>query len=240
MSDAAVVTGAAGALGRAIARRLARDGLAVLLVDRDESVGAVAAELAAGGAAAAPCPADLGAPEPSAPVLAALDEHGWQPRVLVNNAGINRDARAARMSEREFAAVIRVDLLAPARLAQALRPRIPDGGAVVNIASRAALGSFGQANYAAAKAGLIGLTRSLALRWAPHVRVNALAPGLIDTPMTSGMPEEVLTKLVARVPGQRMGTPEEMAGVVAFLASPAASYVTGQAVFACGGRSIAP
>ena len=240
MSDAAVITGAAGALGTAIARRLARADLAVLLVDRDESVGALAAELAAEGAAAAPCTVDLGGGEPSAPVLAALGEHGWRPRLLVNNAGINRDARAAKMSEHDFAAVIRVDLLAPARLAEALRPQIPDGGAVVNIASRAALGSFGQANYGAAKAGLIGLTRSLALRWAPHVRVNALAPGLIDTPMTAGMPEDVLAKLVARVPERRMGTPEEMAEVVAFLASPAASYVNGQTVFACGGRSIAP
>jgi 3-oxoacyl-[acyl-carrier protein] reductase len=239
MSDAAVVTGAAGALGRAIARRLAREGLVLLLVDRDEAVAAVAQELAADGTTAAACTADLGAPEPAPPIIAVLDERGWRPRVLVNNAGINRDARAAKMSEDDFAAVIRVDLLGPARLADALRPRIPDGGAVVNIASRAALGNFGQTNYVAAKAGLVGLTRALALRWAPHVRVNALAPGLIRTPMTEGMPEDVLSRLVARVPAQRMGSPEEMADVVAFLASPAASYITGQMVLACGGRSIA-
>jgi NAD(P)-dependent dehydrogenase (short-subunit alcohol dehydrogenase family) len=116
---------------------------------------------------------------------------------------------------------------------------MPDGGAIVNLASRAALGSFGQANYAAAKSGLIALTRALALRWAPRIRVNALAPGLVDTPMTAGMPPEVLDQLVARVPAGRMGTPAEMADVVAFLASPAASYITGQVLLACGGRSVA-
>jgi NAD(P)-dependent dehydrogenase (short-subunit alcohol dehydrogenase family) len=114
------------------------------------------------------------------------------------------------------------------------------GSAIVNVASRAALGSFGQANYSAAKAGLIGLTRALAVRWAPDIRVNVIAPGLVDTPMTAGMPEKVLSKLVARVPLGRMAEPAEIAETIAFLASPAASYVTGQVLLACGGRSIAP
>jgi len=240
MTDAAVLTGAAGALGRAITDRLAAQESAVVLVDRDRAVEEVAADLRARGHRAVGAIADLGGPDPAAAVLEALDREGWIPRVLVNNAGINRDARAMTMSEDDFAAVIRVDLVAPAWLAEVLQPRMSDSGVIVNVASRAALGSFGQANYVAAKSGLIALTRALALRWAPRIRVNAVAPGLIDTPMTAGMPEEVLNKLVARVPAGRMGTPHEVAEIVAFLVSPAASYITGQVLLACGGRSIAP
>ncbi|MDP9344540.1 MAG: SDR family oxidoreductase [Actinomycetota bacterium] len=236
MTEAAVVTGGAGALGRSIARRLRDEVGAVLLVDVDEErLARVAGELGVAHVAA-----DLAAADAASAAGAALDDLGWVPRVLVNNAGINRDARAMKMSDQDFAAVVRVDLVAPARLATALQPRMPAGGAIVNVASRAALGSFGQANYAAAKAGLIGLTRALALRWAPQIRVNVVAPGLVDTPMTAGMPDKVLSRLVARVPAGRMGEPEEIAATVAFLASPAASYVTGQVVLACGGRSIAP
>ena len=235
MTNAAVVTGGAGALGRSIARRLCNEVDAVLLVDLDEQrLARVAGELGVAHVAV-----DLAAADAAEAAGAALDDRGWVPRILINNAGVNRDARAMKMSDQDFAAVVRVDLVAPARLATALHPRMPAGGAVVNIASRAALGSFGQANYAAAKAGLIGLTRALALRWAPEIRVNVVAPGLVDTPMTAGMPDKVLSRLVARVPAGRMGEPEEIAETVAFLASPAASYVTGQVVLACGGRSIA-
>jgi 3-oxoacyl-[acyl-carrier protein] reductase len=125
------------------------------------------------------------------------------------------------------------------RLCAALGEDIRDGGSVINFSSRAALGNFGQANYVAAKAGLIGLTRALALQWAPRVRVNAVAPGLIDTPMTAGMPDHVLDKLVARIPAGRKGTPDDVAGVVGFLASADAAYLTGQFLPVCGGRSVA-
>ena len=168
---------------------------------------------------------------------AVADAAGDDVHCLVNNAGINRDGRAAKLTPDDFSSVIRVDLVAPALLAERLRPAL-SGGSVVNIASRAALGNFGQANYVAAKSGLIGLTRSLALQWAPDVRVNAVAPGLIETPMTGSMPPDVLAKLVARVPSGRIGTPEDVADTVAHLVSPAASYVTGQVLFVCGGRSI--
>jgi 3-oxoacyl-[acyl-carrier protein] reductase len=226
MTAAAVVTGAAGALGAAIAERLRSNGLAVLGVD-----------LAPSGEDAVVV--DLTDPDGADAVVRALKDRGWTPTVLVNNAGINRDARAHDLTDEAFAAVVRVDLVAPAKLAHALYPLMPDAAAIVNIASRAALGSFGQANYVAAKSGLIGLTRALALRWAPRVRVNAVAPGLVDTPMTAGMPEKVLAKLVAKVPAGRMADPAEIAGTVAYLASPAASYVTGQVLFVCGGRSVA-
>lgn len=229
----AVLTGGAGGLGRAIARRLAADST-VLLVDRAERVESVAAAVGCRS-----CVADLGAADACERVADAVAAIGEPLELLVNNAGINRDGRATKLSEDEFREVVRIDLVSPLRLTERLAPLIGAGGAIVNIASRAALGNFGQANYVAAKSGLIGATRSLALRLAPQVRVNAVAPGLIDTPMTAAMPPEVLAKLIRRVPAGRAGEPEEVAEIVAFLGSKRASYVSGQTLFVCGGRSIA-
>lgn len=230
MSEVAIVTGAAGGLGSAIARRLWSDGHELVLVDLADAVDALAKEL---GCVA--CRADITTDQGLDAVASAA---GPRVSVLVNNAGINRDARAASLNAEDFRAVVRVDLIAPARLALRLRNAL-SGGAVVNVSSRAALGNFGQANYVAAKSGLIGLTRALALRWAPDVRVNAVAPGLIDTPMTAAMRPDVLEKLIQRVPAARIGSPEDVAEAVACLVSPATNYVTGQVLYVCGGRSLA-
>ena len=143
------------------------------------------------------------------------------------------------MTEAEFAAVMDLNLTA-IRLTLALEPRYRDGAAVVNLSSRASLGNFGQANYSASKAGLVGFGRALAQRSGAGVRVNAVAPSLVDTPMTQAMPPDVLAKLVARSPAGRIGTPDDVAGIVAFLASPDAAYITGQVIYACGGRTVAP
>jgi NAD(P)-dependent dehydrogenase (short-subunit alcohol dehydrogenase family) len=231
----AVVTGGAGGLGRAIGRRLSADGLRTLLVDIDPNIEAYARD----GSTRA-CVADVTSVDGRAAVVAAARQARAPLAAIVNNAGINRDARVERMASDQFQRVIDVDLLAPMHLTAALRDLLVDGSSIVNISSRSALGNFGQANYSTAKAGLLGFTRALALELAPHIRVNAVAPGLIATPMTAGMPDPVLEKLVARIPAGRIGTPKDVAELVAFLTSPAAGYMTGQVVVTCGGRSLAP
>jgi len=242
MTDAAVVTGAAGALGRAIAERLADDVDALLLIDLpSESLQATEQSLSQSTSArVTSIGCDITATNTPSSIVKELASLALSPRILVNNAGINRDSRATKMTDEHFRAVVNVDLVAPARLAMELHPLMPNGSSVINIASRAALGSFGQANYAAAKSGLVALTRALALLWAPTVRVNAVAPGLIDTPMTASMPKDVLAAMIERVPAGRMGEAAEVADLVAFCSSPAASYLTGQLLLICGGRSIAP
>jgi 3-oxoacyl-[acyl-carrier protein] reductase len=221
----AIVTDAARGIGRAVADRLSAEGK-VLYVDRDPSV----TEL--GGIVA-----DVTDPADRARILDAVD---GEITVLVNNAGITRDARVVKMTEENFLAVINVNLGAAYGLTMAAVPRFADGASVVSLASRAYLGNFGQFNYSASKGGLVGMTRALALQLAPRVRVNAIAPSLTASEMTSAMPEKVLDKMIASIPLGRMAQPQEIAETIATLASPAMAYVTGQVVVACGGRSLAP
>jgi 3-oxoacyl-[acyl-carrier protein] reductase len=228
-----VVTGAAGGIGQAIAGELLHRGHVVLGVDLAASV---ADDLAGLGERARGVRADLTSDEGRAAVLHALGDD--EVAGLVNCAGITRDGLLRDLTDDAIALVLEVNAVAAARLAEALAPRIADGGGIVNIASRAALGNVGQVNYATSKGMLIGLSRALARQLAPRVRVNAVAPGLIATDMTAAMPEHVLGKLVARVPLARMGEPAEVAVAVADLLGPSSAYVTGQTVYVCGGRSI--
>jgi len=220
----AIVTGAARGIGRAVADRLRADH-EVLLVDRDPAV----ADL--GGIVA-----DVTDPADRAAILEAVE---GEITVLVNNAGITRDARIVKMTEEQLLAVLRVNLGAAYELTRAAIPRFAEGASVVSLASRAYLGNFGQFNYSASKGGLVGMTRALALELAPRVRVNAIAPSLTASEMTAAMPEDVLQKMIASIPLGRMAEPAEIAETIAALASPAMAYVTGQVVVACGGRSLA-
>lgn len=213
----AVVTGAARGIGEAVADRLERDGFDVLRVDLADGF-----------------VADVISPEDRARIVA----EAGPVDVLVNNAGITRDARIVKMTEKQFLAVIRVNLGAAYELTRALT--LNDAASVVSLASRAYLGNFGQFNYSASKGGLVGMTRALALELAPRVRVNAIAPSLTASEMTRAMPEHVLEKMIASIPLGRQAEPEEIAETIAALASPATAYVTGQVLVACGGRSLAP
>ncbi|RKQ86415.1 acetoacetyl-CoA reductase/3-oxoacyl-[acyl-carrier protein] reductase [Solirubrobacter pauli] len=212
-----VVTGAARGIGKAVADRLEQDGYDVLRVDLADGF-----------------VADVTSPEDRARIVA----EAGPVDVLVNNAGITRDARIVKMTEEQFLAVIRVNLGAAYELTRALT--LNDGASVVSLASRAYLGNFGQFNYSASKGGLVGMTRALALELAPRVRVNAIAPSLTASEMTRAMPEHVLEKMIASIPLGRQAEPEEIAETIAALASPATAYVTGQVLVACGGRSLAP
>jgi NAD(P)-dependent dehydrogenase (short-subunit alcohol dehydrogenase family) len=226
-----VVTGAARGIGRAIAERLAQTGpIVVIGVD-------IAPELALS-EHITPIQVDLTSPEGPALVRETVEAAGAPLIGLVNNAGITRDARLVNMSDDHFAQVLEVNLGAAFRLSTELAPLISDGGSIVNIASRAYLGNFGQFNYSMSKGGVVGLTRALALSLAPHIRVNAIAPGLISSEMSMAIPEEVREKMVGAIPLARMGTPEEIANTVWWLLTPLSSYITGEVIVVGGGRSL--
>lgn len=232
MNGSIVVTGAARGIGRAIAERLAANpSFTVIGVDLAPELGLANEEIV-------PVQVDLTNPEGIAAVKSAVESAGLPLMGLVNNAGITRDARLINMTDDDFRAVLDVNLGAAFRLSTALADSFTENASIVNIASRAYLGNFGQFNYSMSKGGVVGLTRAMALSLAPHVRVNAIAPGLIGTEMAMAIPEDVLDKMVSAIPLDRMGTPEEIANVVWFLLTPLSSYITGHVVVVGGGRSL--
>lgn len=230
----AIVTGAARGIGQAIAARLVESGHAVLLVDLDERVHHTSTELGGHGVLA-----DISQPAGVERIVDAVRAVGVEPRVLVNNAGITRDSLLRNMDEDAFRAVVRVNLGGTYALTEAIAPLLVDDGAVVNISSRAQLGNVGQFNYGIAKGGVIGLTRAHALALAPRLRVNAVAPGFVESEMTLAMPTEARRRVVDAIPLGSPGQPLDIAEAVDWLASDAASYVTGQVLYSCGGRSFA-
>jgi 3-oxoacyl-[acyl-carrier protein] reductase len=237
---AAIVTGSTTGIGRAIALRLAADGADVALNNIvEEGAQDTLREIKALGVHAVFIQADVGdAEQAKALVEKAIAEFGHVD-ILVNNAGIARDNMMPMMSEEDFDRVIRVNLKSCFNMTKSVyRPMMKQrSGAIVNISSVVGMhGNAGQANYAASKAGVIGITLSVAKELGGRgVRVNAVAPGYIQTAMTAALPEEVRAGMLARIPLNRLGTPEDIAGVVAFLCSDAAAYITGQVIPVDGG-----
>ena len=235
----ALVTGASGGIGAGIVRVLhAAGAIVVLSGTRRDALQALADEL---GTNAHVCPADLR--DPLAPdALVATVEAIGPLAILVNNAGFTRDMLALRMKDEDWQAVIDVDLTAPFRLARAaikvmLRRR---AGRIIGISSIVgATGNPGQANYVAAKAGMVGMTKALALEVASRgLTVNAVAPGFIDTPMTHALNDAQKAKLIDSIPLGRMGSPADIAAAVLYLASDEAGWVTGATLHVNGGMAM--
>ena len=235
----AIVTGASRGIGRAVAKRLAEAGAAVVASARGDHADGVAADIRAAGGRAVGVGVDVTEPRlVEAMVRTALDEYG-RIDVLVNNAGIVRDRLALRMTPADWDAVVATNLTAAFACARAvLRPMIRQrGGRIINVGSVVGrMGNAGQANYAASKAGLEGFSRSLAREVASRgVTVNVVAPGMIDTDMTAGLDESAQAALLAQIPMGRLGTTDDVAGAVCFLASDEAAYVTGHVLAVNGG-----
>ena len=240
-NQVAIVTGAGRGIGEAIARRLASEGAKVACVSRSESNSAKVAE-----AINALYPGVARAYAVDVADKQAVEEVGkkifadfGKVDILVNNAGVTRDGLAMRMSEEDWDTVINTNLKGSFNFIQAvMRPMIKQrSGRIVNIASVAGLmGNAGQANYAASKAGLIGLTKTLARELSGrNITVNAVAPGFVKTDMTDVLPEAIKTGVLSQIPMGRFGEPEDIANAVAFLASPEAKYITGQTLTVDGG-----
>lgn len=225
MTGTAVVTGAARGIGRAIGERLQAEGYTVVGVDVGDGLADTGFE---------PVQMDLTDPAGVAAVAETVRRLPEPLVALVNNAGITRDARLINLTDEDVGTVLDVNLGAAYHLSRALA--LSEGGSIVNLASRAYLGNFGQFNYSMSKGGVVGLTRALALELAPEVRVNAIAPGLIATEMSMAIPEEIRHKMVDNIPLGRMGEPSEVADLVAWLLRP--GYMTGHVFVIGGGRSL--
>lgn len=235
----ALVTGASRGIGRAIALRLAADGASVVAAARGENAAGVAAEIRLAGGTADAVALDVTDPAAPGLVVAGILERHGRVDILVNNAGITRDQLMLRMKRDDWDAVIATNLTAAFACVQAvLKPMIKArAGRIVNVTSVVGqAGNAGQANYAASKAGLIGLTKAVALEVASRsITVNAVAPGLIDTDMTRAIAADAHESWAAKIPLQRLGSPEDVAGAVRFLVSDEAAYITGHVLAVNGG-----
>jgi 3-oxoacyl-[acyl-carrier protein] reductase len=216
-------------------------GATLVLIDRDaEALETARAALASRGFATRAFAGDVVEPAFVERVVDEVQREFGGVDIAVNNAGIIRDGLVERISEADWDAVLAVNLKGAFHVCRAVVPGMKARGAgkIVNVVSRAWLGNRGQANYSASKGALVSLTRTLALELAEHnIQVNAVAPGFIDTPMTRALPDAVRERLVSLQPGRRVGSADDVAAAVCFLASDRAGFITGQVLHVDGGKS---
>ncbi len=238
----ALVTGSSRGIGREIARQLARAGATVAINYKNSAAPAeqLVEEIEKEGGKAEAYQADVSYAFQMQAMVEEIHREFGPITILVNNAGITLDRTFNKMTRAEWEEVVRVNLGGPFNAAEAVLPDMLEAkwGRIVNVSSIVGqTGSFGQANYAATKAGLVGWTKTLAREYArKNITVNAIAPGYIDTDMTAKIPEPVKAKITETVPLGRFGTPEEIAPAVVFLASPDSRYSPGQVIAVNGGR----
>lgn len=244
MKQTAIVTGGSRGIGRAVAVRLAKDGMNLVINYRGNSAAAEETERLCRelGAEVLLVQGDVSRAEDCEKLAAQAKEAFGRVDVLVNNAGITRDGLLARMTEEDFRAVLDVNLVGPWNMMKAVNRIMMKQryGRIVNLSSVTGLmGNMGQTNYAAAKAGILGMTKSYAREVAGRgITVNAVAPGFIDTDMTEAMPEGAKDKIITGIPMGRTGKPEDVAEAVAFLASEPAGYITGEVLRVDGGMAM--
>jgi len=235
----AIVTGAAGAIGAAIVERLLIEGARVVATDLDP--GPLDAAAAAAPDRVAAVQGDITDPALGSQLVGVAIQRFGAPTALIGCSGWLRDARIQNMEPELFRRLLDINMVGPGRLMAAILPALREQGygRIISIASRAWLGNFGSSGYSAAKGGLVGASRSLALAHAARgITVNCIAPGFIDTPMARSMPQDIVRRVVDAIPVGRAGTTDDVAALVSFLLSEASGYITGQTILCCGGRSI--
>jgi len=240
----AVVTGAARGIGKAIALKYASEGADIAITDLavDDNAKAVEKELAAYGVKAKAYASNAANFDDTHNVVSEIVKEFGRIDILVNNAGITRDGLMMRMTEQQWDMVINVNLKSAFNFVHAITPIMmkQKTGSIINMSSVVGVsGNAGQCNYSASKAGMIGLTKSIAKELGSRgVRANAIAPGFIITEMTAALSDEVRDQWAAQIPLRRGGTPEDVANVATFLASDMSSYVSGQTIHCCGGMNM--
>lgn len=232
----ALVTGGASGMGLATVERLARDGFHVVMVDRDAALATQETHRLQGLGLEVVCQVlDLTEEAAVRGLVSALPPIN----ALVNNAGIFDERKFLEVTNADFRRAYEVNLIAVATLTQEVAKRMPDGGRIVNIASRAYLGAKNHPHYVASKAAVVGYTRASAMELAPRgILVNAIAPGLIDTPLLRALTPERMAQQLALQPTGKAGLPQDIAHTVSFLVNPQTSFITGQVLFLDGGKSL--